>query len=310
MKKHQILGLALFAAFAFSAVIAASASAEGGPVWIVQLCEAANPAGTGLWVERMSNGACLGFDGTAKSAWEKKLMVLAAGESEPIVSSGGIFKLDGITNIECLKLENSGEIIGGNPGTNLEKLEFLECFVEGLPNCLASTAGTVGADTIELEVKSMLVYPHEKGGTTGEALVAFFPDNNNTTENLFVEFTLLNASGSTECGLLLNGMKVDVSATGTLVEDPASILKKCGVLAVVGKLNSSNVFVKTVSGEEAVVGAVESSGTPLIATWWMPTEKVFLLMECKLEAFGAEATELGTSDVELTNGEEFGWEVA
>ena len=48
-----------------------------------------------------------------------------------------------------------------------------------------------------------------------EALDAFIPSNG----NLFVEFTLKNASGTTACGLL-NGVKVKVEATGTEIKQP------------------------------------------------------------------------------------------
>jgi hypothetical protein len=267
----KVLGLALIAVFAFSAVAAATASAVGGPVWIVLL------------------GATL--------------HVLAAAEKEALTSTGGVFKLDGITNIESNKLNATGEIIGGNPGTDLSTLEFLEAHVEGKANCLATNSG---ADTIVVAVKSVLVFPHEKAETNTEALNAFTPDNNEVNNNLFVEFTLKNAPGSTECGLL-NGLKVDVNATGTTITDP-TLNKKCGVLARVGKL-VAGAFSITASGEEALVGALNSEGTPTEATLWKPTAKAFELITCKLEAFGAAATQLGVADVELVNGNQFGWEL-
>jgi len=272
MRKLGVLGLALLAVFALGAVVAASASAASGPVWIVLLL---NP---------------------------EILHELAAGEKESILSSGGLFTLDAATaTIDCTSEQDSGEIIGGNPGTDLSTIEFLKCSVEGLSTCLA---GNVTAEDILVEVKTMLVYPHLKAGELGEAYDAFFPDNNETTNNLFVEFKL--TGGVTACGVLLNNLPVDVNATGELVTDPA-INKKCGVLALVGKLDSTELFVKTASGEEAVLGALESNGVTE-AEYWMPTERAFLLLECLLEAFEGTAEELGTTDVDLVSGDEFGWE--
>jgi hypothetical protein len=266
----KTVGLIALMAVLAMAVAATSASAVGGPVWIVLL------------------GA--------------ELHVLGAGEKEAFDSEGLLFTLDGTTVIDCNKEEDTGEIIGGNPGTDLADIEFLECHVEGKPNCLATN---VGEDTILTEVKTVLVYPHLKAETDEEALDAFVPDE---AGNLFVEFTLKNAAGTTECGLL-NGVKVNVTATGTEIKEPA-LNKNCGVLALVGKLNSvTGAFENTVAGGEALLGALNSEGTPTEAELWKPTAKTFQLIECKLQAFGAAATELGISDVLLVSGNEFGWDL-
>ena len=270
LRKYQpklfgVVGLmALLAALAISAIAAASASAEaGGPVWSIE-------------------GA-----------------TLKGGEEAAFTSEGGKFTLDGTANIACETEQDTGVIIGTNPGLDLSTIEFLKCHLETNVNCLA---GNSGAETIITEVQSVLVYPHEEPETDGQAYDAFFPDNKNTSENLFVEFTL--TGGSSVCGLL-NGVKVDVTATGTLVTADG-INKKCGVLAEVGYLDSLSQFVLAEAGNLATIGALNSTGQPEEATIWNPTTKEFELIECKLSALGA-ALELGLSDITLVSGLAFGW---
>jgi hypothetical protein len=310
MRKLHIVGLALFAVFAFSAVAVESASAaRGGPQWIVVLCEKV-PVNTGHWLKLNSSTLkCEERDAVAEGEWETKLMTLATGEVEPIRSTGGVFVLNGtLASVECKTEDDTGELIGGTPGADFTKIEFLTCNVVGKPNCLAGS--TAEPENILAEAQTVLVYPKEKAGLTAEALDAFFPPNKGETENLFVEFTLKNATGSTECALL-NTVKVNVEAIGTLVLEP-TVIKKCGVLGRVGKLSSSNVFSRTESGEQGVVGALEFPTVepiPLEAEEWETVKENYNKITCKLEALGGEAKELGTTDVELTNTEEFGWEV-
>jgi hypothetical protein len=269
LRKYQpkVAGLtAVFAALAISGTIAASALAVvGGPVWLV-------------------NGA-----------------VLAGGAKEALTSTGGVFKLTGTTNIECLSEKDTGEIIGTNPGLDLSTITFEKCFVEGKSTCLA---GNVTPESIEVQVQSLLVYPHEKPENGEQAYDAFLPDNGETGNNLFVEFTL--TGGTTPCGLL-NGFKVNVNATGSLVTFDG-INKKCGVLTEVGHLNSLSEFVLSIAGEESVTGALNSKGEPEEATMWNSEKAIFELLTCKLEAFGA-ALQLGISDISLVSGLSFGWEV-
>lgn len=266
MRKAHILGLALLAVFAFSAIAAASASAEG-PFWIVLLLS------------------------------PEELKLLVAGEEFALKSTGGEFKLDGPTIIQCLKQTATGMILGGDPGTSTNTIVFEECAVESARNCLA---GTNGADLIELVVPSMLMYVDTEERL--EALNAFFPSTGET----FVEFTLKNATGAiTELCGLLNNMKVPVLAAGTQVKTLEN--KKCGVLALVGKLDAEAKFVATLSGEEALTGAVNSSGVTEALTL-NEGKTAFELIECKLSAFSGVATELGISDVTLETGDLFGWE--
>lgn len=283
MKAKQLitmLGLALVAVLAFSAVGAASASAEG-PVWIVLLL---NP---------------------------EELMVLAAGETEEFLSDGENFVLDAPNgNIVCLTEQDKGLIIGGNPGTDLATIEFLHCFVEGHEECLAGNLAAPEDDTIDVEVRTVLVYPDPLGPNDEEALDAFFPDNETTGSDTFVTFTIKEDKFGA-CPIGFGGQKVNVVASGTEVTAVGEVLfdKRCGVLAWVGWLNASNVFELTVSGQEVLVGALNSEGTP--------TEAIILnanveLIVCKLEVtgfFAGEALELGISHIDLVSGDEFGWEL-
>jgi hypothetical protein len=291
--------MAVVAMLGFSAVQAASALAVGGPVWNVVLCEKV-AVKTGLFLVRSAAEKCEAKDGTPEGEFETFLRELTAGQTAPLTSSGGAFKLNGITNISCSSEQDTGELIGGNPGTALSIIEFLGCAVEGKTVAECGASNVTGMPGVVLtEVKSVLVYPHEKAETDEEALLVFVPDE---AGNLFVEFTLTG----TNCGLL-NNLKVNVNATGTEIKEPA-LNKKCGVLARVGKLEAG-AFVITKAGEEAITGALNSEGTPTEATLWKPTAKTFELITCKLEAFFASATEVGVSDITLLSGEPFGWEL-
>ena len=283
MKKFYVIGIALLAMFAFSAVAASSASAEG-PWWIILL---------GAELHRLN--------------WPEEEKLLGEQDEVP-------FTLDGsVANIECPELHISGNLIGNNPGMDLGELEFLKCHVAGLPNCLA---GNITEDSILVEVLSVLVYWDNNGTevlTLG--MVAFFTDN--TASDLFTEFTLKNASGSTECGVLLNGLKVNVNATGTNVGEvgetghKVNFAKKCGVLAEIGLLNASKVFEEQPSGVEHPMGVLNTENTVLTAfllNVGAGTLKESVLIECLLEAFGAEAKQLGLAKIDLESGNEFGWE--
>jgi hypothetical protein len=260
---------AALAAVAASAALASDASAVvGGPVWVVKGVEMATEA-----------------------------------SKEALKSEGGQYTLTGTTTVVCEKATGTGELIGGNPGRSLSTITFEKCHERNKINCLAASAGF--EDTIQSEAKSVLVYPHEQHETEAEALAALTPNTAGATENLFVEFTLKNASGSTECGLL-NGAKADVKANGTLIGDPSQINKNCGLLTQLGKL-VSEVFSVALALEENAIGALNAPATAIKeATIWEPSKKTFGLITCKLEAFG-EATEEGVSDVSLVSKNTFGW---
>jgi hypothetical protein len=262
-----IMPAAALAAVVVSAALASSACAVGGPMWVVKGAE----------------------------------MSLET-EKEALESEGGVYTLTGTTTVECEAVKGTGEIIGGNPGRDLSTLTFEKCHVHNKPNCLAASTGF--EDSIQSTAKSVLVYPHEKAESTAEALDALTPDNGNSSENLFVEFTLKNASGSTECSLL-NGIKADVIATGTLIADPSQINKKCGLLTHAGTL-VSGAFSVTAALEENLVGALNATGVSEEATLWEPAKTTFSSITCKLEAFGP-AGETGVSDVLLVSKAIFGW---
>jgi hypothetical protein len=262
------LGAAL-AAVAVGAVLASGALAVvGGPVWVVKGTEMASEA-----------------------------------SKETLKSEGGQYTLTGTTNVVCEKAMGTGEIIGGNPGRGLSTITFEKCHEKNALNCLAASAGF--EDSIQSGAKSVLVYPHERQETEPEALDALTPNTSGSTESLFVEFTFKNASGSTECGVL-NGIKADVKATGSLISDPSQVNKQCGLLAQLGKL-VGGIFALAVALEENTIGALNAPATVIKeATIWEPTKKTFGLITCKLEAFG-EATEEGVSEVSLVSNNTFGW---
>jgi len=293
MRKFYVIGIALLAMFAFSAVAASSASAEG-PWWIVS-------------------------SGTTLAKLEKLAVENILGENDEVP-----FLLDGLNLVECPEMHilsgagRNSRLIGNNPGMALAELEFLRCHVENLPRCLAGNA-PLGSDTITATVLGVLVY-WDNAGTEERtlAMLAFFPDNATTGNDLFAEFELKNESGSTECGIFLNGLNVKVLATGTEVTDAGEtgdkelIDKKCGVLAEIGLLNASTlVFEETVNGEEVPVGALNTENTVtaafiLNATLVSPPAPG--LIECLLEAFGMASEELGIAKVDLESGHNFGWE--
>jgi len=303
MRKFHLLGLALFAMLAFSAVAAVNASAEG-PVWIVLLCVNEGP-NKGHYLD----SACTLFDSALEGEWELLLHTLAAGEEEEFKSEGGVFVLNGPggNNIECLSEVDTGHIIGGNPGTDLASIEFLHCFLQGHEECLAGNLAAPNDDTIHVEVQTVLVYPDTSTApNTLEALDAFFPDNKTLGSDTFVTFTLKEDSFFACLGF---AGEVNVVANGTDVAEPA-FHKKCGVLAWLGKLNANDVFELTISGEEVLLGAIKSEGTPKEALLEKGT--TFELIECLIEVtglFSGAAEELGISHVDLVSGNEFGWEV-
>ena len=289
MRKFYVIGIALFAMFAFSAVVVSTASAEG-PWWIILL---------GTELHRLN--------------WPEEEKLL--GEQDEVS-----FTLKGtLANIECPEVHITGNLIGNNPGMDLGVLEVLKCHIAGLPNCLAGNLPEpVGSreDIIDEEVLSVLVYWDNKGVeelTLG--MVAFFPDNTTVGNNLFAEFTLKNAAGSTECGALLNGVKVEVKASGTEVGEvgetghKVAFNKKCGFLAEIGLLNASKMFEEQVSGVEATVGVLNTEKViteAFILNVGASNES--LLIACLLEAFGGAAEGLGLAKIDLESGNEFGWE--
>ncbi len=271
------LGIMLAASMAmvmFSALAATVAQAEGGPLWIV------------------------GASGSP----------LLSGETRAITTtSETVYKLEGAgLVVECLKLTSTGFILGGNPGTDSGQLKFTECAVEGKRGCTAKglkPLAAVNAGEVLVDVLTALVYPE---GERTSALEAFAPEGESGNENLFVAFKL--EGGTTNCGAILNNKEVRVFATGTEFKIKG-VNRKCGQLAQIGKANGNGEFVLTAAGEKATKGLLRLPATAIEkGEIWEPTPKAFKAITCKLEVLGAAAKEVGTSEVETSPAEEFGWD--
>jgi hypothetical protein len=285
----------LVVAFSVGAVAPSSALAvEGGPVWIAKLC--LEKTG-GHYLTRSAAGKCGTFMEVGEGPYEEVLQTLGAGEKATTLTSGGVFVLEGAQKVECASEKASGELLGGNPGTSTTTIKYEQCHVFAKPHCLATNKGEEEIEVVGL--KSVLVYPDGKAETAEEALNAFVPGG---ATNTFSEFELKNATGTTEC--TINKLLVTVNAVGSEVKT-SGFNKDCGALGLVGKLEGG-IFAKTKSGEAVALGALESSGVPTAAELWEGSS--FKLIECKLQAFGTTASEVGTSDVELESGEASGWE--
>ena len=266
MSRARLTLLSFFAAFALSAIASGAAQAAGGPVWI-----------------------------------HKGKTVLGASEKLALKSVNvGAFKLkSSLATIECKKEKNTGELIGGNPGTDKSTITFEECSVEGktIAECGAGKEGKIGP----FEVKTVLGYPEGKTEKTEEAYDQFFPA---TSETVFVAFEL----SGTKCGLL-NKQKVEVVATGTKVTEP-KVEAKCGIIAIVGKF-TGETFSKTISGEETETGGLEFP-SPAITKEEVWTRSKFNKVTCGLEAkslISGKAEQIGKVKEELEPKENFGWEV-
>jgi hypothetical protein len=211
-------------------------------------------------------------------------VVLLAGQNLTIdsESEGEVTLLSSIVNILCKSLQNKGELFGGNPGTDLEELEFLECHVEGktVAECAATSSGAAKG-VILTNVLTALAYP--LGGQAGnEALDAVFPDGSNET---FVTFTL----AGTNCGLLAGN--VTVLAIGLplieLVKNEA-FEAQCGETGQLGKLEGG-VFLTVAPGvveEDPVLNFPGPESAELWSTFNLGALK-FEAITCKLEVDAA-----------------------
>jgi hypothetical protein len=249
----RILLVSLLAVFAVSAVASGSAQAEG-PVWTGHFCI---KDASGVWMAKCK---------AAGTGWEKSVGVLPSGEKEPVASKNiGSFTLKGTTIVVCTGETDTGEIIGGNPGTDTSEVKFTKCAVKGKPECEASS-GSVNGEVVVKGLKTVLVYKerHPKAGETSEekaklrALDAFTPEK----ENLFVEFKF--TISATKCGTL-SGTTVKVKAIGTEITEPA-FNQKCGLLAEVGKIVNEK-FVATEPGQIAVAGALNFPEPAITKAW-------------------------------------------
>ncbi len=274
MRSFKIMGLCLAAVFVMSAWAASVAQAEGGPLWIV------------------------GAGGVP----------LASGETREITSrSEEVYRLRSTAGVvECKKVENTGYLLGGNPGTDYTKVTFKECVLEKTEKeCIVTgikPLKAVNKGEVIVDAKTVLVYPE---GSKTSALDAFAPQGEAGNLNLYVEFEL---SGTCPKALPA-GTKVAVSASGTEIEVKGE-KRKCGVLAEVGETNSGGEFVLSKSGVTNKVGLLRFP-EPAIknAELWEPVAKVFKKIECKLTAgVLGNPIEVGKSIVETVPAEPFGWD--
>lgn len=262
--KHLLL--AVLAVCALGAAAAGAAQAAGGPEWIT------------------ANG------------------VLPKTTTSKNVSS--VFKLKttiALLTIECKKETDTGELIGGNPGTDTSTVTFEECAVAGktVTTCGAATAGKGAGIVGPFKVKTLLGYPKGKAPNKEEAYDQFFPTPSKT------EFTSFELTG-TACGSLKED-KVKVVATGT--EVPVTTGPKCGVIAKVGKI-VAGAFVGTKSGETATAGGLDFP-EPAITEEEVWNGTAFEVVKCGLKAEtssgNATAEEVGVALVETVPAEAFGW---
>ena len=217
------------------------------------------------------------------------------------------FKLKTPTaTIACKKEIDTGNLIGGNPGTGTSLVTFKECSVEGktVAQCGAKSIKPAPrgglAGEVETAVKIVLGYPNGNKESLTKAEALLIPEGVGSDHNLFVEFELTG----TMCGTL-NNKKVKVKATGTEVTVPA-FKRKCGVTGEVGKV-AAGVFARTGSGEEFTEGALNFKG-PTATDEVFEGAATWKKIECKLEAFSETAEEIGLSKVEtLLEPEPFGW---
>jgi hypothetical protein len=147
MKQIRILGLAILAMFALSAIVATAAQAKSGPFFMIK--------GT-----RLASGQTASFTATSQSATF-------------------VLKATGVT-ITCkkLKVEAGAEIIGSsgsNSSTNKEVVVFEECSLAGNgTKCILAKAdkGVIKTEA----VKSTLDYPKKVPAEGDIKLVLFQPE--------------------------------------------------------------------------------------------------------------------------------------
>lgn len=213
MNRLRILGLALVAVFAMSAVAVSSASAaKNGPHWWV--CE---KDATGLF----SNSEC----STSGTGWESKELTTG---TRKITFTSGETKLKTASDlIVCKKDKGTGEIIGGWPGTDKATITFEECKVTKPFSCEVKNAGgTFG--TIITTVNTELVYTGTKTqAEKEEPPLGILFKTTSSANKLFVELEF--------SGLCAFGAK-KVEATGEVTPAAEIPPRITGVAGVVCKI--------------------------------------------------------------------------
>jgi hypothetical protein len=185
MKRTRLIGLALMAVFAMSAVAVSSASAaKNGPHWWV--CE--KHAG-GLFTESLckTSGA-----GTFES---KELL---GGETRNLKFKSGITKLKtAAALIECKTDKGTGNIKGGWPGTNEGTIEFEGCTAKsGTEECKVRSKGGTIEGKIIVAVHSELVYTGTKAQAEEEKVpLGILFKTTSATNKIFVELEFIGTPG-------------------------------------------------------------------------------------------------------------------
>lgn len=306
--RHLIrtLGLALVAVMAVAAFGAVAAQAS--PNWIVP-CHKVIAANKGLGA--YEDSACTKLGGTKEFS-----KILLAGETRAIRSAQFTsFSLKTPkSTITCTGEKNTGELIGGQPGTDTASVEFTGCSVTaGTGNgCTASTSSTKKGVIGPVLVYTGLGFREGAKGSTTEALDLYAVDG---TGNTFATFKLEEKFGCSLAGT------VTVRATGEEIGTVkgTAVNKKCGIAAQVGKIEGG-AFKLAKSGETAVEGALNfPGGAELITKTEIEEGATFKTKKCTLETeiLGSPETseEIGVTKVEaslLASPFEpiaFGWEV-
>ena len=218
MQRLKVMGLALVAVFAISAMASATASASG-PLWWVKKSGVS---------KRLAAGESAGIESTATPV-EFKLKTSIKGTT-------------GVIKCKVLKVTGAS-IIGGSPGTDKNTNEFTECKGEGFAALCEVKSATGVKETIgPFGVNTTLVFAE---GVRNHALDRFLPEAGNT----FVSFELqggfcpnkgkVHVEGCVLAELWQNGA---ASASGALAKEnelefPATPIEKYEV-------ENGNVFEK------------------------------------------------------------------
>jgi hypothetical protein len=272
MLRIRMIGLALVAVFALSAVAASAALATStnNPEWGVDIanggtCTKVSTGQTGAF----ENSTCT----TAKATLNGFEELLASGKSVEIVAkANGSQKLvTSLTTIVCkaFKVAKGAVIVGSAEpaaGTNEEIIEYEECEVEGKPKCEINKMAAGKATITTVLLKSTLVFDSKAEAEKEESSTYTLFEPKSGTK--FVEFEL---SGT-------------CPATG-----------KIGV--------EGQVAVENVKGSEHLVTHELNAPSTAIKVYWInkagKTEEV-KVKELKLEGIiKLPATYVGKAQVEL-----------
>jgi hypothetical protein len=174
MRAIRVVGALFASILALGAVGATSASAVVGPYWLTakDTCEAFT--GNGIEQGWLVKNTCENLDlelkevipstvtGYRSIKLDAPTLLLAGEEALTLDLSLTNFLLERSTGtITCTHVDSNGALIGGNPGTDRSNVTFLNCTVNGHPQCDVWSQGRPFG-TIFAELKSELVYLENK----------------------------------------------------------------------------------------------------------------------------------------------------